>query len=327
MSAILPNWVNKMDRLYHAKEPFLGVIPFDRDEGKVYTMAECQQEHIYFQCNDQSNFDTDCTNINSLSSITFQSPDPHAYAAQFDQVLEEIKMGNTYLLNLCNASKSNDYIDLLTLFHCSDAPYRLYYKGEFVVFSPETFVFWEGDLIKSFPMKGTIDATIPNAASILLSDEKERAEHYTIVDLIRNDIGGVCDQVRVHKFGFLQELNTSKGPIFQMSSEIQGVVSSDFIQSPGRLFYSLLPAGSISGAPKTKTVEIIKAVESMDRGYYTGVMVYYNGYTFDSGVMIRFVEKDEQDNFWYKSGGGITHKSDMKKEYEELIRKIYLPIS
>ena len=91
------------------------------------------------------------------------------------------------------------------------------------------------------------------------------------------------------------------------------------------MFFELLPAGSISGAPKQKTVEIIQEAESGPRGFYTGVFGYYDGKALDSGVMIRFIEK-ENDTFYYRSGGGITSKSDLESEYKELIQKIYVPI-
>ena len=76
---------------------------------------------------------------------------------------------------------------------------------------------------------------------------------------------------------------------------------------------------------KKKTIEIIKQSETEKRGYYTGVSGIFDGKDLDSCVMIRFIEK--QDNkLFYKSGGGITSQSDAKKEYQELIDKIYIPI-
>ena len=175
-------------------------------------------------------------------------------------------------------------------------------------------------------MKGTIDATLPEADSLLREDEKEIAEHYTIVDLLRNDIGIVCDHVQVNRFAYMEKIQTSKGPILQMSSEIEGAISKVYSNRPGELFYQLLPAGSISGAPKQKTLEIIQSVEHIDRGFYTGIMIYFDGRHFDSGVMIRFIEKSSNGTFNYKSGGGITHKSLVQNEYEEIIKKIYLPL-
>jgi para-aminobenzoate synthetase component 1 len=93
----------------------------------------------------------------------------------------------------------------------------------------------------------------------------------------------------------------------------------------GDLLFSLLPAGSISGAPKKKTIETIQESEACPRGYYTGVAFYFDGEHIDSCVMIRFIEKVNGEYF-YRSGGGITVNSDMEKEYQELNDKIYVPI-
>jgi len=81
----------------------------------------------------------------------------------------------------------------------------------------------------------------------------------------------------------------------------------------------------VTGAPKKKTVEIINEIENYNRGYYTGVFGFYDGNDLDCGVMIRFIEK-ENDQLYFKSGGGLTFQSDAKTEYQELIDKIYVPI-
>jgi len=100
----------------------------------------------------------------------------------------------------------------------------------------------------------------------------------------------------------------------------------DFHQHLGDLLFQLLPAGSISGAPKQKTVEVIQSAEQQDRGYYTGVCGIYDGQTVDSGVMIRFVEQTPS-GLVFKSGGGITAQSRMEDEYQELLQKAYLPFA
>jgi para-aminobenzoate synthetase component 1 len=104
----------------------------------------------------------------------------------------------------------------------------------------------------------------------------------------------------------------------------------DWKNKIGDWFFELLPAGSISGAPKGKTLEIIRDAENDlhqngQRNYYTGVFGLFDGEIFTSAVMIRFIEKNEY-GLVYKSGGGITSRSDAKKEYEELNQKIYVPV-
>ena len=86
----------------------------------------------------------------------------------------------------------------------------------------------------------------------------------------------------------------------------------------------MLPAGSISGAPKEKTVEIIQEVEGQPRGYYTGVFGIFDGASLDTAVMIRFIEQSDGEMF-FRSGGGITTLSCADDEYQELLEKIYVP--
>ena len=88
--------------------------------------------------------------------------------------------------------------------------------------------------------------------------------------------------------------------------------------------WDLLPAGSISGTPKKRTLEIIKEVEEYERGYFSGVFGYFDGELFDSAVMIRFIE-NTPDGLVYKSGGGITLESNAESEYQEMQDKIYIP--
>jgi len=110
-----------------------------------------------------------------------------------------------------------------------------------------------------------------------------------------------------------------------VSSHITGVLPAGYLSNLGDIIFKLLPAGSISGAPKEKTIEIIKAAEQYDRGYFTGIFGLFDGTSVDSAVMIRYIEK-QGDDFWFKSGGGITAKSNLEKEYQELIDKVYVPV-
>lgn len=172
-------------------------------------------------------------------------------------------------------------------------------------------------------MKGTIDANIKDAKSIILNDIKEMAEHTMIVDLLRNDLSMVSKNVKVNRFRYIDKIKAGNKELFQVSSEIEGELSENWQNRLGDIIISLLPAGSISGTPKKKTLEIIKDIEIYDRGYFSGIFGYFDGERVDSGVMIRFIEKDK-NGFIYKSGGGITIDSDVKKEYQEMIDKVYL---
>ncbi|MCK4920062.1 MAG: aminodeoxychorismate synthase component I, partial [Bacteroidales bacterium] len=198
-------------------------------------------------------------------------------------------------------------------------------KDRFVVFSPESFIKIKNGKIYTYPMKGTAIKENPESAQKLLDDPKESAEHATITDLLRNDLSKVAKNVKVNRYRYIDEINTGGKTILQVSSEISGDLFPEYCNNFGDLFQKILPAGSVTGAPKKKTVEIIKATENYNRGFYTGVFGYFNGESLDSAVMIRYIEK-EGDEYFYKSGGGITSMSDAKKEYRELIDKIYVPV-
>ena len=175
-------------------------------------------------------------------------------------------------------------------------------------------------------MKGTIESEIENSEKRILEDTKEIAEHNTIVDLIRNDLSLIAENVSVDKFRYLELVKTNQKNLWQVSSQISGTLPNSYCENIGNIIFTLLPAGSISGAPKKKTVEIIKEAEKYERGYYTGVFGYFDGVNLDSCVLIRFLENNN-GQFVYKSGGGITFMSEAEKEYEELLKKIYVPIA
>lgn len=252
-------------------------------------------------------------------------PTPGIYKRAFDIVKQNLLAGNSYLTNLTCKIPVTTNLTLKDIFLHSKALYKLWLKDKLVCFSPEIFVRIENGKIKSFPMKGTIDATLPDAENILMKDEKEAAEHATIVDLIRNDLSMVANQVEVSSYRYIDYLQTNKGPILQTSSEICGVLSDDYPEYIGDILFKLLPAGSITGAPKSKTMQIIADAENYERGFYTGIMGCYADKELDSAVMIRFIEQ-EDGQLYFKAGGGITAKSRWESEYNEVIQKVYVPI-
>ncbi|HOT44001.1 MAG TPA: aminodeoxychorismate synthase component I [Spirochaetota bacterium] len=248
-----------------------------------------------------------------------------SYRCAFDVVRERQLSGETYLANLTFPTPISINLTLKDIFFRSQAPYRLWCRDRFVVFSPEPFIRIDNGVISSFPMKGTIDASIPGARELLLDDEKEHAEHVTIVDLIRNDLNMVATNVAVKRFRYIETVETHAGSLLQASSHITGTLPDDYRERIGTIIGALLPAGSVTGAPKKKTVEIIRETETYDRGYYTGICGYCDGSRLDSGVMIRFIEKNG-DKTIFKSGGGLTVYSDPEREYREMIDKVYVPI-
>lgn len=257
--------------------------------------------------------------------LTKMPPDPKRYHQAFKHVIEQIHYGNSFLLNLTFPTPIECNYSLQDIFIQSRASFKLYLEDELVVFSPERFIKIKGNTISSNPMKGTIDASIPGAHSLLASDPKEDAEHNTIVDLIRNDLSMVASHVRVKRFKYIEKLKTHQGELLQMSSEITGKLPVNFRKSLGDILFQVLPAGSICGAPKKKTLEIIREIEDYERGFYTGIFGYFDGQNLDSAVNIRYIEKQGK-KLLFKSGGGITFMSDWKKEYEEMQKKVYVPV-
>ncbi len=259
----------------------------------------------------------------SVRMLEKTPPTFEEYKQGYDLVFKEIGYGNSFLVNFTARTKIKLSTSLEDLYYSAKAPYKFYKENEFLFFSPETFIKIEKGRISSFPMKGTIDASIENAEEKILSDRKESAEHATIVDLIRNDLAIVADNVRVDSYRYLSRIKTERNELIQVSSEVSGDLKKEL--GLGDILYSLLPAGSISGAPKKKTIEIIKEAESDKRGYFTGVCGYFDGESVDSCVMIRFIEQLSDGTLLYRSGGGITINSDPKLEYQEMIDKVYVP--
>ena len=183
----------------------------------------------------------------------------------------------------------------------------------------------ENNRITTYPMKGTMDAKVSDAKTKLLDDEKELAEHFTIVDLLRNDLSIVATNVQVDKFRYVETIKTNHSELLQTSSKISGELLPDYQKKYGDLLMSLLPAGSISGAPKEKTIQLIKEIEDFDRGFFTGVFGVYNGQSLKSAVAIRYLEQRENQLYFF-SGGGIVSHSRVENEYNELLDKVYLPI-
>jgi para-aminobenzoate synthetase component 1 len=300
------------------KEPFFFMISYDLSRYEIYKLNELPND-IKFELSKNSNFKT----LEKISLSKFPV-DYSTYKKAFNSIQNHIKEGNSYLLNLTFKTKIDTSLSLDEIYKKAQALFKLKYKNEFVCFSPEKFVEIKKDKIYTYPMKGTIDAKVPNAQVKILKNIKEMAEHTMVVDLLRNDLSIVSSKVRVDKFRYCEKINAGEKELLQISSKISGELKKDWNKEIGDILTSLLPAGSITGTPKKKTVQILDEIENYKRDYYTGIAGVYDGESLYSFVLIRFIEKIE-DIYYYKSGGGITCDSDIKLEYEELQDKIYIP--
>ena len=383
--------IDKINQQASQDEPFLFVINYQGDKAFIRLLSDINPEECLFDFEGRGNLShvwketlkeeilKKETLKEETSETTWQIEPPlyEDYERSFNIVKSNIMAGNSYLTNLTCRVPVSCNLSLEEIFHRAKGKYKLLLRRKrtqaedkahlkeenieenltpFVCFSPETFVRIKGGRIYSYPMKGTLDASLPDAEKQLMEDRKEAAEHATIVDLIRNDLSRVAENVRVDKYRYIDVLHTNKGDILQTSSEISGRLPEDYPHHLGEILDAQLPAGSITGAPKDKTMQIIQEAEGYDRGFYTGIMGIYDQGELNSAVMIRFIEEetspvdfetDGEKNFkasegkgdeasegkrdeasrklYFKAGGGITSKSDCRKEYEEVIQKIYLP--
>lgn len=301
--------VCRMNRLGAERRPFLFVIDYKQEQVIVEEPDQIDSEALLYNLDGVTNVATASRmndRENRTSAIRWETYPitQSAYADSFHKVVGHIRAGNSYLVNLTCATPVRTDLSLKDVFVSSEARYKLWMKDRFVVFSPEIFVKIRDEHIYSYPMKGTIDATLPDARRRILEDPKETAEHATIVDLIRNDLSMVATEVMVTRYRYIDELPTHLGALLQVSSEIRGRLAGGWQAEVGDLFFRLLPAGSITGAPKKKTMEIIAEAETYERGFYTGVMGYFDGNSLDSAVMIRFLEQQADGSLIFKSGGG-----------------------
>ena len=381
--------IDKINRLASQDEPFLFVINYQGDKAFIRQLSDINPEECLFDFEGRGNSSDEMKNNSEkiaeisekiaeeeiskeeISEISWQIAPPlyEDYERSFGIVKNNIMAGNSYLTNLTCKVPVSCNLSLEDIFHRAKGKYKLLLRRKrnlnpFVCFSPETFVRIKNGRIYSYPMKGTLDASLPDAEKQLMEDRKEAAEHATIVDLIRNDLSRVAENVRVDKYRYIDVLHTNKGDILQTSSEISGRLPEDYRNHLGEILDAQLPAGSITGAPKDKTMQIIHEAEGYDRGFYTGIMGIYDQGELNSAVMIRFIEEEtspvdfeadgekkfkanegkepeesreknfkanegkepkESRELYFKAGGGITSKSDCRREYEEVIQKIYLP--
>jgi len=318
--------IHKMNESGKRSEAFIFIIDFEMKEPVFIPLNEVNSNEIIYDFNGLTNASKHEVTSDSAFSFRKYPLQYDVYLKAFDYVQSNLKYGNSYLVNLTFPTKIETNLSLKDIFSLSKAKYKLWYRNDFVVFSPEIFVkVDEEGIISSYPMKGTIDAGIENAEQLILNDKKEYAEHCTIVDLIRNDLSMVAKDVHVDKFRYIDRIKTHEKELLQVSSRICGKLGNDYRSRIGDILFTLLPAGSVTGAPKKKTVEIIKEVEGYERGFYTGVFGYFDGKKLDSGVMIRFIE-NINGTLYYKSGGGITVYSEPQSEYRELIDKVYVPV-
>jgi para-aminobenzoate synthetase component 1 len=257
---------------------------------------------------------------NDVLRVLFPPTKPSVIAA-IAQLQRDLGDGLSYLINYCTQTEVAVPHPMASLFEKSTAPFTVWLEGAFLSFSPEAFVSVVNNEIVTTPMKGT-----GHNAQALLADVKEQAEHATIVDLLRNDLGRVARDIRVADYRYVIEIPQADGrTLYQTSTQISGQMRNDWKSHIGDWLPLLLPPGSVTGAPKKKTVELIRRYETEQRGFFTGVAVLFDGENLYSCVLIRYLDLSAEV-LKFRSGAGITIYSEPEAEYDEILSKVYLPV-
>ncbi len=255
--------------------------------------------------------------------------DKERYCDMVEKAKDYIREGDIFQIVLSNrlaapfeGSLLNTYRVLRTL---NPSPYMFYFSGtdvEVAGASPETLVKLEDGVLHTFPLAGTrprgkTDAEDQALEAELLADEKELAEHNMLVDLGRNDLG------RLSKFGTVEveSLHSIErfSHVMHIGSTVRGIIRDD--KDALDAVEAVLPAGTLSGAPKIRACQLIGELENNKRGIYGGAIGYidFTG-NMDTCIAIRIAYK-KNGKVFVRSGAGIVADSVPEKEYEECINK------
>ena len=249
------------------------------------------------------------------------------YAKAFECIRHYINYGDCYQVNLTQRFESQSDEDAADLYFSTresiKTPYSCFFsfsaKHHLLSFSPEQFIAVKNRVIESRPIKGTISNDGSDAnKQFLRNSVKNKAENLMIVDLLRNDLGKVCKSGSV----YVPELFTlaTYKTVHHLVSHIKGHLKDGISEIDA--FLSCFPGGSITGAPKIRSMEIIKELEQHSRGAYCGSVFYLNhDGNFDSNILIRTVVKNN-DKLYCWAGGGIVADSELNEEYQESLTKV-----
>ncbi len=322
----MEGWADRLNALGQARCPCFFLVDFEQRVPKLWAVDEAASDLPSFNFPSRQEPAVPPTGLLPPKLLADHLP-PATFQQAFDVVQTGLRRGDSFLTNLTFPVPVQLTGNLEDIYWQSEAKYRILWPEKFVCFSPETFITIAADgYIESRPMKGTALDT-PRAREALLNSRKEIAEHATIVDLIRNDLSQVAKKVRVTDYRYFHKIATSRRGLVQTSSNIGGQLPEDWRAKLGTLLATLLPAGSVSGAPKPATLDLIRRAEGQPRGYYCGIGGYYDGAKVDTCVLIRFIEKRKDGSHLFRSGGGITARSNWREEYDELRAKVRIPLS
>ena len=260
---------------------------------------------------------------------------PEAYARDFARVQEELRAGNTYEVNLTHRVATRSDLTPVQAYErlrrLNPAPYAGFLqhdvdeaRGWLLSSSPERYALVTGApgeprVVETKPIKGTTPrGQTPGedeaSRALLASDPKCRAENLMIVDLLRNDLSMVCEPGSVEVPALMQV--ESYASVHQLVSTVRGRLS-DGVTTLDAL-RALFPSGSMTGAPKLRTMQVIDAVEATPRGAYAGAFgwIAADGRA-DLGVVIRSLMTAGDGEWVLGTGGGVTVRSEVAEEWAE----------
>jgi para-aminobenzoate synthetase component 1 len=249
------------------------------------------------------------------------------YLKQFSRIKRYIEDGDCYQVNFTQRFQKSSQSDPVDLYfetrEKTNTPYSCYFsfgrESNLLCFSPEQFIGINNRLIETRPIKGTIENNSNQInAELLMKSDKNKAENLMIVDLLRNDLSKVCElnSIKVQNLFKLESYNN----VHHLVSHITGQLKADISETDA--FFSCFPGGSITGAPKKRSMEIINELEDSGRDAYCGSVFYLSDEgRFDSNILIRTVVHSGEKLYCW-GGGGITHDSIAEEEYSESLTKV-----
>lgn len=266
--------------------------------------------------------------VSSKTAIT-SSISRQRFEEMVDTAKEYIAAGDIYQVVLSQRFEKKISADPFTVYralrHVNPSPYMYYIRSEgrsIVGSSPEMLVRVEGSKVETHPIAGTRPRGSNNEEDLILetelkNDEKERAEHVMLVDLGRNDIGRVSEygSVKVPTYMAVERYSH----VMHLVSVVQGKLAKGFDRIDALI--ACFPAGTVSGAPKVRAMEIISELEGSRRGIYAGAVGYldFSG-NLDFCITIRTVVI-ENGQAWVQAGAGIVADSNPRAEFEETRNK------
>ncbi len=302
---------------------------FPQNEKSIFSFYFFEKEQLKIFKSSNLSFSVSGIEDYSISNFKFNTS-----ADEFSDAVSKIKgfiaEGDTYQVNYTIKGKFNysgNPADIFKrLLFNQSAKYSAFINcGNNIIISasPELFFHFKKGKIITKPMKGTGKRGINISQDILCknnlgSSKKDRAENLMIVDLIRNDLGRISKfgSVKVKELFSLEKYES----VYQMISVIQSKISGNL--KFGGIIENLFPCGSITGAPKIRTMEIIKELEKEERGIYTGAIGFINNNEAIFNVPIRTIVLNKENRSGEIGiGSGVTWYSDPQKEYDETVLK------